>query len=696
MQLLVRSMFGKLPRLFSGKSSIVVGDEPKLSAIKSDLRLPSKLFFDQDWPKISVVTPTYNQGKYIEETIESVIAQKYPNLEFIIVDGGSTDATLSIIEKYKEFINIVISEPDNGQSHAINKGFALATGEILTWLNSDDCLAVGALAAVAVAFASQPSDIVCGVCEVYKDGKLIDRHLTSCANGLLPLNELLDLEGAWKAGQFFYQPEVFFRRALWEKAGGHVREDYYYSMDYELWCRFALVGATMHVVGTPLVRYRTHAEQKTAIAEKYEAELEVVRKAFLEANKIPKPKESRPPINFSRKLKIALVNDLGRKYGAGIAHGRISDSFKMAGHTTIELNLDATKVMGGDVNEQKIIKEIKRFNPDLVVFGNLHGALKNSATIVDVLSNSFNTMTVVHDFWMFTGRCAYTEDCTKFLTGCDQSCPTTEQYPVLKPSLIKNAWVGKRKIWSKPNPPIIVGYSRWAHAQASKMTSNIKNKALQIEQVRLGAPSDLFIPLDKAKAREHFAITAAEFVVAFSVSSLSEVRKGGEYLRETLSKIEAANVTLMLIGNQDIQLDFKVGRVISLGYVTDTSQIVLALNASDVYVGPSLNETLGQVFIEAALSGIPSIGFTGSGVEDAIADGITGYLVPRTSKALCQAIMKLYDDRELCANMGQWARLYARNEFSTESMYHSFFVIWRKLGLVDKWKAAHKIRFPPQ
>jgi cellulose synthase/poly-beta-1,6-N-acetylglucosamine synthase-like glycosyltransferase len=111
MQSLIRSMFGKLPRLFSGKSKIVVGDKSKLSAFKSDLRLPSKLFFDQDWPKISIVTPTYNQGKYIEETIESVIKQNYPNLEFIIVDGGSTDATLSIIEKYKESLNRITANP---------------------------------------------------------------------------------------------------------------------------------------------------------------------------------------------------------------------------------------------------------------------------------------------------------------------------------------------------------------------------------------------------------------------------------------------------------------------------------------------------------------------------------------------------------------------------------------------------------
>ncbi|WP_461485736.1 glycosyltransferase family 2 protein, partial [Pedobacter sp.] len=92
-----------------------------------------------DWPKISIVTPSYNQGQYIEETILSILNQNYPNLEYIIIDGGSTDHTVEIIKKYEDRITYWVSEKDNGQSHAINKGFEKATGEIFAYLNSDDC-----------------------------------------------------------------------------------------------------------------------------------------------------------------------------------------------------------------------------------------------------------------------------------------------------------------------------------------------------------------------------------------------------------------------------------------------------------------------------------------------------------------------------------------------------------------------------
>ncbi len=140
-----------------------------------------------DLPKISVVTPSYNQGKYIRETIDSVLSQSYPNLEYIVIDGGSTDETLSVINDYEDRIDYFVSEPDEGQSHAINKGFEQATGDILCWLNSDDQFAPDALWSVALAFIQSSADLVAGICEIYEDSQLVHRHLTSCANGPLPL-----------------------------------------------------------------------------------------------------------------------------------------------------------------------------------------------------------------------------------------------------------------------------------------------------------------------------------------------------------------------------------------------------------------------------------------------------------------------------------------------------------------------------
>ena len=106
------------------------------------------------WPRISIVTPSYNQGQFIEETIRSVLLQGYPDLEYIIIDGGSTDQSVEIIKKYEAWLTYSVSENDGGQSHAINKGFERATGVLLSWLNSDDVLLPDALAAVAARLSS--------------------------------------------------------------------------------------------------------------------------------------------------------------------------------------------------------------------------------------------------------------------------------------------------------------------------------------------------------------------------------------------------------------------------------------------------------------------------------------------------------------------------------------------------------------
>ncbi|MBV5328910.1 MAG: glycosyltransferase, partial [Chlorobium sp.] len=180
------------------------------------LDFPESLPSGKPWPKISIVTPSFNQGKYIEDTILSILLQGYPNVEHIIMDGGSTDETLEIVKSYEQSLAKIISEPDKGQSEAINKGMRLATGDILTWLNSDDMLAPGALAAIAMAFDVNDADLVAGVCHLFKDNRHFASHLTSCPNGPLKARELLDMEHYWQAGMYFYQPEVMFSRRIWE------------------------------------------------------------------------------------------------------------------------------------------------------------------------------------------------------------------------------------------------------------------------------------------------------------------------------------------------------------------------------------------------------------------------------------------------------------------------------------------------
>ncbi len=180
------------------------------------------------WPKISIVTPSFNQVSYIEETIRSVLLQGYPNLEYIIIDGGSTDGSVDIIRHYEHCLAYWVSEPDHGQAHAINKGFARSTGDLMAWINSDDYYAPGALFHMARLFMEQDTGWAAGNC-----------HVMSLDGTLLPGwgEPPHDIE-RWFMNSLYAQPGIFWRRSLWQQTRG-IDESLHYSFDYELWLQFA-------------------------------------------------------------------------------------------------------------------------------------------------------------------------------------------------------------------------------------------------------------------------------------------------------------------------------------------------------------------------------------------------------------------------------------------------------------------------
>ena len=228
-------------------------------------------------PLISIVTPSFNQAQFLEATIDSILSQNYPNLEYIIIDGGSTDGSIDIIKKYENYLHFWCSEPDGGQYDAINKGFSHSTGEIMAWLNSDDMYLPWTLKTVADIMSTLPNiewlttlspghwDYD-GFCSGFFDipGYSLQAFLDGC---YLP----------WKNSKgidWMQQESTFWRRGLWERVGGYLRTDIKLASDFDLWCRF-YTKADLYGTRAPLGGFRIQCNQRSRNIGEYVREAEL-------------------------------------------------------------------------------------------------------------------------------------------------------------------------------------------------------------------------------------------------------------------------------------------------------------------------------------------------------------------------------------------------------------------------------------
>ena len=223
------------------------------------------------WPKISVITPSFNQADFLEETIRSVLFQGYPNLEYLVIDGGSTDYSVQVIRKYEPFLDYWVSEKDSGHPEAVNKGMARSTGEILGWLNSDDLLLPRALERTALARMNLEVKITCGFREMMDSDGRITWHWVHPR----PNNEDL------KRICYLAQETVFWNREVWEKAGP-LGEEWRYLLDYDLWNKFMAAGYTFHLLPYFLGAFRVHPASKGSTMEAVrQAELRRIYQTYL-------------------------------------------------------------------------------------------------------------------------------------------------------------------------------------------------------------------------------------------------------------------------------------------------------------------------------------------------------------------------------------------------------------------------------
>ena len=208
------------------------------------------------FPKISIITPSYNQSCFLEQTIVSVIEQGYPNLEYFIVDGASTDGSVEIIKKYERQITGWVSEKDRGQTHAINKGFQQVSGEIVTWLNSDDYYLPGTLKRVAEIYWEKHFNFLAGTVRlVNKEGLFMEDR-----NAVWPsVNERL-----YDSLPYIGQPASFFRRSLLDQVG-LLDETFDYAMDFDFWLKLRRSGIEFTLVKDVFTCFRQHDQAKTSL-----------------------------------------------------------------------------------------------------------------------------------------------------------------------------------------------------------------------------------------------------------------------------------------------------------------------------------------------------------------------------------------------------------------------------------------------
>lgn len=208
-------------------------------------------------PLVSIVTPSYNQREYLEETMLSVLEQDYPKLEYFVVDGGSSDGSLDVIKRYQDKLTGWLSETDEGQTDAINKGFDLCQGQIMAWLNSDDLYYPGAISSAVEYLMDNPA-----VGMVYGDTDLIN----GSGDVIGRFNaQQTSFKRLMRGGVYIPQPAAFWRKDLWERAGP-LDPSYYFAMDYDLWVRFAKISRIDYCPKL-WAKFRIHGAGKTTVSD---------------------------------------------------------------------------------------------------------------------------------------------------------------------------------------------------------------------------------------------------------------------------------------------------------------------------------------------------------------------------------------------------------------------------------------------
>lgn len=356
-------------------------------------------------------------------------------------------------------------------------------------------------------------------------------------------------------------------------------------------------------------------------------------------------------------MHIVMLSDFETRGGAAIAASRLAnalaqtknrltrlvhtaDGLPHAWHTQPLVNSKIDRLLYRLVPQittrQTLRRALFALKPDVINIHNLHSA-NWSLDLIRVCAEFAPLVWTLHDMWSFTGRCAYSDDCRKFITGCDAFCPTPTEYPSLEPSRIAPAWQQKRRLLTDIASLVAVAPSRWL-AQEAREGLWCDH---QVEVIPHGLPLNVYQPVDREIARRTLGIEVSGLVVLISAQYLNSRHKGGSLLVEALRQISDQSLTLLTLGTGQITGLGDHIRVIDLGYVSDERVKVLAFSAADFFLHPAINEAFGNVVMEAIACGTPVVGFPIGGLLDMVRPGQTGWLAESVSPdSLAKAILE--------------------------------------------------------
>jgi glycosyltransferase involved in cell wall biosynthesis len=320
---------------------------------------------------------------------------------------------------------------------------------------------------------------------------------------------------------------------------------------------------------------------------------------------------------------------------------------------------------------------LRKLSPDVIIAHNLHDA-GWWPDLISACARHAATIWVLHDMWSFTGRCAYSGDCRKFVSGCDDTCPTPTEYPVLAPRLIAGAWKSRGRLFMGHPDLVAVCPSRWLAGEAKAGLW----KGHRVEVIPYGVPLDVYKPLDRAVARAALGIDTPGPVLVMSAQYIGDRRKGPSMLVEALQRVTHRPLTVVTMGRGSLPIKAPGVYIHSLGYVDHERTRVLAYNAADMCVHPATADNLPNSVMEAIACGTPAIGFPVGGVLELVRPGQTGWLAGTVSgEALAEAIDRAFQDLFAGIDLRLTCRAVGESEYSSELQVDRYLELIRSLGV---------------